>query len=330
MDVPGQDCPAGRQEPQATSVSAASPACCAAVRSGSAGPVLHRRHRRRSALMRRLDRASPAGVPWATVPALRRARAPATQVERIEHRVVGHDRHQLARQQRVRLVGRRRVAEQVQLELVARERPLEGEERAAVERRQAQPRGSPGGARASRSPGCAPSRSPGSGPPGAPSSGRGRPWPRPTRRRSSRPWRPRRRSREYGPTCRLEPGDPVAVDEDVLVVADAGDRASHGEMGGVVDVELVDLADRCGADADRDARRRMSGASRSRCAAESVLESRTPGIRWQPGRMITAAATTAPQVGATPTSSTPTTRTSPSFQRRRSWRRVGTIGAIGA
>src|SRR6185503_9729026 len=45
--------------------------------------------------------------------------------------------------------------------------------------------------------------------------------------------------------------------------------------------------------------------------------------------MITAAATTAPQVGATPTSSTPTTRVRPSFQRRRSWRRVGTMTAIG-
>src|SRR3954452_20200745 len=76
------------------------------------------------------------------------------------------------------------------------------------------------------------------------------------------------------------------------------------------------------------ARDRMTGARRSRWAGDSVFESRTPGIRWQPGRMITAAATTAPQVGATPTSSTPTTRTRPSFQRRRSWRRVGTIGAI--
>ena len=52
--------------------------------------------------------------------------------------------------------------------------------------------------------------------------------------------------------CRLEPGDPVAVDEDVLVLADAGDGASHREMRGVVDVELVDLADRCRADADRE------------------------------------------------------------------------------
>src|SRR5688572_28952846 len=77
------------------------------------------------------------------------------------------------------------------------------------------------------------------------------------------------------------------------------------------------------------ARRRMSGARRSRWAIERVLESRTPGIRWQPGCMITAAATTAPHVGATPTSSTPTTRVRPWFQRRRSNRRVGTMTAIG-
>src|SRR5215208_1754067 len=44
--------------------------------------------------------------------------------------------------------------------------------------------------------------------------------------------------------------------------------------------------------------------------------------------MMTAAATTAPHVGATPTSSTPATRVRPSFQRRRSWRRVGTMTAI--
>ncbi len=50
---------------------------------------------------------------------------------------------------------------------------------------------------------------------------------------------------------RLEPGDPVAVDQDVLVAADPGDRPAHGEMGGVVDVELVDLANRRGPDADR-------------------------------------------------------------------------------
>ena len=31
------------------------------------------------------------------------------------------------------------------------------------------------------------------------------------------------------------------------------------------------------------ARARISGASRSRWAADRVLESRTPGIRWQPG-----------------------------------------------
>src|SRR5690242_18725740 len=76
------------------------------------------------------------------------------------------------------------------------------------------------------------------------------------------------------------------------------------------------------------ARLRMIGASRSRWAAESVLESRTPRIRWLFGAMITAAATTAPQVGATPTSSMPTTRVRPARQCGRSNRRVGTRGAI--
>ena len=59
------------------------------------------------------------------------------------------------------------------------------------------------------------------------------------------------------PDVRLEPGDPVAVDEHVLVAADPGDRAAHREVRGVIDVELVDLADRRGADADR--RRRAPG-----------------------------------------------------------------------
>ena len=55
-----------------------------------------------------------------------------------------------------------------------------------------------------------------------------------------------------------------------------------------------------------------------------------PGHRreWLP--MNSAIIATAPQVGATPTSSTPTTRVRPSFQSRRSWRRVGTMTAIGA
>ena len=52
-------------------------------------------------------------------------------------------------------------------------------------------------------------------------------------------------------------------------------------------------------------------------------------MRWQLGGMITAAATTAPDVGATPTSSTPTTRVAPSRHRGRSQRSVGTIRAIG-
>src|SRR5487761_2346016 len=76
------------------------------------------------------------------------------------------------------------------------------------------------------------------------------------------------------------------------------------------------------------ARRRISGASASRCDGESVFESRTPQICRQWGRRITAAATTGPQVGATPTSSTPATRRTPAFQSRRSRRSVGTGGAI--
>ena len=54
------------------------------------------------------------------------------------------------------------------------------------------------------------------------------------------------------PDLRLEARDPVAVDQDVLVATDACDRPAHGQVGGVVDVELVDLADGRGADADRD------------------------------------------------------------------------------
>src|SRR3954468_6517255 len=74
---------------------------------------------------------------------------------------------------------------------------------------------------------------------------------------------------------------------------------------------------------------RMSGASRSRCCADRVFESRTPGIRWPEGLTMTAAATTAPQVGATPTSSTPTIRSAPSRQRRRSTFSVGIWTAMG-
>src|SRR3990170_3427127 len=74
------------------------------------------------------------------------------------------------------------------------------------------------------------------------------------------------------------------------------------------------------------ARGRISAASRSRCAADSVLESRTPAMRRLFGRTMTAAATTAPQVGATPTSSTPATRTAPARQSGRSKRKVGSCG----
>ena len=114
------------------------------------------------------------------------------------------------------------------------------------------------------------------------------------------------------------------------MAAEAGDRAAHREVGRVVDVEPVDVGD--GRRARRPtaiARRRITGASRSRWSAVIVFESRTPSIRWQLGAMITAAATTAPDVGATPTSSTPTTRLAPSRHRGRSQRSVGTMMVIG-
>ena len=51
---------------------------------------------------------------------------------------------------------------------------------------------------------------------------------------------------------RLEPGDPVAIDEDVLVATHARDRAAHRQVGRVIDIELIDLADRRRAHTDRD------------------------------------------------------------------------------
>ncbi len=44
------------------------------------------------------------------------------------------------------------------------------------------------------------------------------------------------------PDLGLEAGDPIAIDQHVLVTTEAGDRASHREVGRVVDVEPVDLA----------------------------------------------------------------------------------------
>ena len=63
-----------------------------------------------------------------------RHRVERRKVPRVEHRVVGHDRHRLAVEELVGVGRRARVAEEVEVELVARERSLEGEERAAVER----------------------------------------------------------------------------------------------------------------------------------------------------------------------------------------------------
>src|SRR6202043_1996016 len=54
------------------------------------------------------------------------------------------------------------------------------------------------------------------------------------------------------PDGRFEPGDPIAVDEDVVVRPEPGYRATHREMGGVVDVQAVDLGHGCGTDAHGD------------------------------------------------------------------------------
>ena len=55
-----------------------------------------------------------------------------------------------------------------------------------------------------------------------------------------------------GPDQVLEPDDPVPIDHDVLVATEPGDRATHREMGRMVDVELIDLAHGRGADAHGD------------------------------------------------------------------------------
>ena len=130
------------------------------------------------------------------------------------------------------------------------------------------------------------------------------------------------------PDVGLEPGDPVAVDDDVLVAAEAGNRPAHREVGSVVDVQPVDLGDGRRPDTDRDPPVSGSAGRAARAAREG---SSSRGRRGSGGSpiMITAAATTAPHVGATPTSSTPATRVRPSFHRRRSWRRVGTMTVIG-
>ena len=42
----------------------------------------------------------------------------------------------------------------------------------------------------------------------------------------------------------IEYDDPIAVDENMVVTADSGDRPAHRQMRGVVDVEAIDLGDR--------------------------------------------------------------------------------------
>ena len=77
------------------------------------------------------------------------------------------------------------------------------------------------------------------------------------------------------------------------------------------------------------ARRRMIGASRSRWAADSVFESRTPGIRWQSGRMIDRRRDHRPAGRGDADLVDADDAGQALRQRARSKRRVGTIAAIG-
>ncbi len=142
------------------------------------------------------------------------------------------------------------VAEQVERDLVARQRPLQREERAPVERRQPEPTDRPAMLERRVSLVVLP----------------------PVARISRREPRHHPVANHLGDDRRtgdrvdlrvpiddvrirsdrhFEPGDPVAVDQDVIVAAKPGNRPAHRQVGRVVDVELVDLADRCGTHADR-------------------------------------------------------------------------------
>ena len=59
-------------------------------------------------------------------------------------------------------------------------------------------------------------------------------------------------NRGVRPNLLLEAGDPEPVHQDVIMLADPRDRTAHGEMGGVVDVQAIDLGDGCGADTQGD------------------------------------------------------------------------------
>ena len=156
MDVPGQDGPASLREPVGDE------------RLGGITRLLGRRPPRspgRSAmaassqatLIRHVSRPS---ADVATVRPDRQLQR--REVERVEHRVVGHDRHQLARQA-ARASRRRPPGRRAGRGRAGRRRASAGAPgTTGGGTASARARGSPSGARAWRSPGCAPSRSPGS------------------------------------------------------------------------------------------------------------------------------------------------------------------------
>ena len=189
MDVPGQDRSSRpRPDERATSVF------------GGITRLLGRRPRRVAGSVRHAARSSQSGLIGhvsATAPtdrALRRRRQlQRREVERVERRVVGHDRHELAVEQVVRLgdaagsPSRSRsswspasVRWSARNERAVERRQPELADRHAVLERGVALVALPAVARVA-------------GGQQGPSSGRGRPWRRPTRRRSSRPWRRRRR-----------------------------------------------------------------------------------------------------------------------------------------
>ena len=167
----------------------------------------------------------------------------------------------------------------------------------------------------------------------ASSSGRAPPWRRSTRRRSCSSCASPSTIAVYGPTWRLEAGDPIAVHEHVIVAAQPRDRAAHREVGGVVDVESRrsrgptprprPTADGCAAD---DRREPLALARRERLGVADPGDPMASGPHDH-GR----GHDTAPHVGATPTSSTPTTRSSARRARGRARSEgCGTRGAIVA
>src|SRR3954451_7764412 len=220
----------------ATRVSAASPDSWAAVRSWSPG---------RSAMDRIV---AGAAYPARTAESDGRSQLQGCEVERVEHRVVRHDRDELAGEAVIGLRRCRRIGQEVEVELVASQRPLKRKERSSVERGEAE--GADGLAMVPRRIALVVL-------PAVPGITRGKESHHPVAddlgndRRAGDRIDPRVAVDDVGvwPDSSLEAGDPVAVDEDVLVPTDLPDGPPHREMGRVVDVELVDLTNGCRAGA---------------------------------------------------------------------------------